>query len=381
MAEALADLGEIEARGLYRAQGYPSMYAFCVGRCHMTEQAALKRISAARAAREFPAVFEALANGRLHLTAVVTLASKLTPENTQELLAAAAHKTTFEIQRLLAERFPRPDLPTVMTPLATPLELSPENVPKGLSLRRVEESQAIPEVPPPSRARVTQLSAERVALQVTISRSTHDKILRAKDLLGHQMPSGCLEQVLDRALDALIEKLEQRKYGATDRPRESSRQSQNPRYVPARVRRAVRKRDQDQCTFVAADGRRCGARRFLEFDHIEPLARGGRSTVENLRLLCRAHNQHQAERMYGSEFMKAKREEVASVAARKRIEEVIPWLRALGCRLDEARRAAEHSESIPGAPLEDRVRLAVSRLRPRGCRRTPVSGSAAAGLS
>ena len=319
MAEALADLGEIEARGLYRAQGYPSMYAFCVGRCHMTEQAALKRISAARTAREFPSIFEALAEGRLHLTAVVTLASKLTAENAAELLQSAAHKTTFEIQRLLAERFPRPDLPTIVTSLATPLELSPVNLeahdsgepqdgPSELSSRRVEEHQAISGATPPPRPRVTPLSAERVALQVTISRHTHDKITRAKDLLGHVIPSGSLEQVLDQALDALIEKLEKRKYGATDKPREASQESENPRYIPARVRRAVRERDQDRCTFVALNGRRCEARRFLEFDHVLEFARGGKSTTENLRLRCRAHNQFTAEQTYGAQFMEAKRE-------------------------------------------------------------------------
>jgi 5-methylcytosine-specific restriction endonuclease McrA len=40
-----------------------------------------------------------------------------------------------------------------------------------------------------------------------------------------------------------------------------------------------------------------------------PRACGGESTPENLRLLCRAHNQHKAERELGAEFMDAKRRE------------------------------------------------------------------------
>jgi hypothetical protein len=43
-------------------------------------------------------------------------------------------------------------------------------------------------------------------------------------------------------------------------------------------------------------------------------------------------------------------------------QEVLPWLRALGLRADEARRAAERCEAIPGAPLEERVRCALSGL-------------------
>ncbi|MEZ4755098.1 MAG: HNH endonuclease signature motif containing protein [Bdellovibrionota bacterium] len=33
----------------------------------------------------------------------------------------------------------------------------------------------------------------------------------------------------------------------------------------------------------------------LELDHIVPFAEGGQHTVDNLRVLCRAHNQYLAE--------------------------------------------------------------------------------------
>jgi hypothetical protein len=50
---------------------------------------------------------------------------------------------------------------------------------------------------------------------------------------------------------------------------------------------------------------------------------------------------------------------------------VIPWLRHLGVRVTEARRAAEHCDT-PDASLEERVRAALSFLapaRPQGVRR------------
>jgi len=81
----------------------------------------------------------------------------------------------------------------------------------------------------------------------------------------------------------------------------------------------VWERDQGRCSFVGTGGRRCDARRFLEFDHVEPVARGGRATIDGMRLRCRAHNQYEAERAFGVDFMRAKREEArgAAITARE----------------------------------------------------------------
>jgi hypothetical protein len=126
----------------------------------------------------------------------------------------------------------------------------------------------------------------------------------------------------------------------------------------------VRERDGNQCTFVAKNGHRCESRNALEFDHIHPVARGGKSAAGNLRLRCRAHNQYEADRTYGAGFMEAKKEQAQEDAARKRIEEVTPWLQALGIRADHARQAAERCDS-PRASLEDRVKAALACFGPR----------------
>jgi 5-methylcytosine-specific restriction endonuclease McrA len=141
-----------------------------------------------------------------------------------------------------------------------------------------------------------------------LGQETHDKLRHAQALLGHAVPSGELSQVIDRALDALIQTLERRKFAATSRTR-PRRSSANGRYVPAEIRRAVWQRDGGQCTFVSDKGHRCEARERLEFDHVDPVARGGRSTVKGMRLRCRAHNQYEAERTFGAGFMQRKRDE------------------------------------------------------------------------
>src|SRR3990172_8801724 len=109
-AALLAHIAEVDERKLYLPAGYPSMYLYCVQELHLSEEAAFKRIHAARAARRFPAVFGAVAEGRLHLSAVVLLAPHLREETVDELLATAAHKTKAQVEQLLAARFPRPDV-------------------------------------------------------------------------------------------------------------------------------------------------------------------------------------------------------------------------------------------------------------------------------
>src|SRR3990172_7627307 len=73
IAELVAHLAEVDARRLYRDQAFPSMHQYCVDALHLSEGAAYKRITAARAARRFPLVLEVLADGRLHLSAFFLL--------------------------------------------------------------------------------------------------------------------------------------------------------------------------------------------------------------------------------------------------------------------------------------------------------------------
>ena len=72
-------------------------------------------------------------------------------------------------------------------------------------------------------------------------------------------------------------------------------------------RTRVFERDEGQCTFVSEEGRRCEEKGGLELEHVDGFARTGRHKVERMQLLCRAHNQHAADLLYGRDFMEAKR--------------------------------------------------------------------------
>lgn len=341
-AALLAYIAEVDARRLFVAAGHSSMFAYCVAELRLSEDATAKRIQAARAARRCPVLFTALAEGRLHLTAVWLLAPHVTPENVHELIAVATHRRRPEIEELVARRFslpaPKVRLLTPVAPLRTEhapghvnpaaLDVFDQRVPTGAPDQGVSTSVAFsPDVSTDSHAlghvegEVTGPVAaqtqhaprhvarpapqERYLLQLMIDRQTRDKLQHVIALLSHAVPDGNPAEVIGRALDALTEKLEKRRLGV-----EGARASQpgtHARHIPKSVRRAVWKRDGGQCTFVGEGGHRCGSRKRLEFDHVNPVSRGGGSTESNLRLRCRKHNQYEAERIFGARFMDRKR--------------------------------------------------------------------------
>jgi len=214
---------------------------------------------------------------------------------------------------------------------------------------------------------VAPLAPERFALQCTVSSEIHAKLRYAQGLLGHSVPNGDLAQVLDRALDALIAKLEQQKFAQTHRPR-SCQHSDDPRHIPASVKRAVWARDGGRCTFVSENGHRCESRTRLEFDHVEPVVQGGHATVKGLRLRCRAHNQYEAEEHFGRDFMNTKRGAHGKPVLPEHVAEVVPWLLTLGFKAGEAHQLAACCTDMPEATLEERVRHALrhsARSSPR----------------
>jgi 5-methylcytosine-specific restriction endonuclease McrA len=142
----------------------------------------------------------------------------------------------------------------------------------------------------------------------------HADLCRAQELMGPIASDDRVREVFRRALQAYVAKLEKQKFAATSQPK-AQRRSSRARHIPADVKRQVSKRDGGQCTWVSERGHRCGSREALEFDHVTPVALGGQSTLENLRLLCRAHNEYEAEKSFGEGFMQRTRERAIDARA------------------------------------------------------------------
>ena len=358
-AELLAHLAEVDARGIYRERACSSLYAYCVYELRLSEDEAQRRSRAAKTARAFPLLLEMLAEGAIHLTGLLLVAPHLTQENHAELLARARFRTKREIEHLVGEVAPRADVPARIEPLGprpsamrnswqayvTSLAGPVRQLASGVSAgdappvpeneTRTEWSH---EREPPEReqhvaeAEPKPLVSQRYRVEFTASQRYVELLEEARNLLQHQVPDRDVVRVHELAMAAFVELLRKRRQAVMGRARrvtktdgsaparvhddvarsaparvdETDGEAQrsapahvNSRYIPADVRRTVWQRDEARCTFEEVNGRRCAERAGLEIHHEQAFALGGPPTVENLRLVCRAHNALFAERDFG----------------------------------------------------------------------------------
>ena len=397
-AMMLAYLGEFDEQRLYRPEAYSSMHQFCVSELGMSEDAADKRIRVARITHEHPALFPAIADGRLHLSGVLLLAPVLTSANAENLVHATSRKSCQQIREMLATWFPKPEPPAQVLLPAAPASMVAA-APAEPASKRVEElsgtadSLAIPVETPPrpvSFARFTPVAPGRYAIEGRVDQALVDKLRRSQELMSHGGKARELAELLELAADLLLAHAERKRFGSTDKPRKSTSDGEGDR-ITNQVRREVYTRDGGQCTFTSESGRRCESRDNIEFDHIQPVARGGRSDAANVRLLCRAHNQLRAEQTYGAGFMAEKREasrqrtierearaqaKATQQHANDAAEELVPGLMGLGYSQTEARARACNALLDPDLPIEERLMALIKTLGPRGVTRTPTPSSA-----
>ena len=109
--ELVGHLAELDARKLHVAEGYGSLFAYCTGPLRLAEHAAYNRIEAARLSRRFPVVLDLLSDGSLNLSTLRLLAPHLRPENFETLVNQARLRSKREVETLVAQLAPRPDVP------------------------------------------------------------------------------------------------------------------------------------------------------------------------------------------------------------------------------------------------------------------------------
>ena len=313
-ADVVEHLMEVERRRLYLDQACSSLYVYCRERLEYSEDAALKRARVARLALRLPRVLHELRSGAIHLTGLFLLERYLNNENAEELLTLARGMSRRELEKVLAVRFPRPDVPSSVEAIEraagdatgdsqpradsgpNPWLTCPETD-AGVAGGRSHSSYR--------RSRLEPLSAERYRVEFTANAVLRAKIEQARALISHALPNGDLALLFERALDELIARELKRRVGA-GKPRRVSTPRPGSRHVPLTVARQVWERDGSQCTFVDSSGRRCQERQFLTFEHRHPFSQGGPATLENLCLLCKAHNAHTARNVFGDAFHRGK---------------------------------------------------------------------------
>ncbi|MBX3018105.1 MAG: HNH endonuclease [Bdellovibrionaceae bacterium] len=286
----LEHLREIDSRRLYLERGYPNLFEMCVQEFRCSSGGAQRRIHAMRLMREVPEVAPKIETGELNLS-VLAHAQRFfraekrehreyTPAEKYELLSGFVGKSTREVERILS--------------IANP------------SIAKREHLQV--------------LSANEVKISLVVSMALQEKIQRLRELTSHANPELRLENLLETLVDRELRRFGIKpssedptggEPGVQPRPAKNSSKtdlgekdkvakrgrkhpqgllSKHRRYISPQVRREVFGRDEG-CSYVDPETkRRCGSKLFVQVDHILPLAMGGSSDKENLRLLCAAHN-------------------------------------------------------------------------------------------
>lgn len=172
---------------------------------------------------------------------------------------------------------------------------------------------------------------DSLELTVRLPKDVVQKLDRIKELYSHMVPDGNWVQVIDQMADDVLAKRDPLKKKTGDVQKTVARapmrketglaetlisdvtldlcsknqtqgntdtevKSAEARFLrrkPLResARRFIFQRDRC-CQFRHPNGSICGSRYQLEVDHIQPHFAGGSDQVENLRALCRLHNQH-----------------------------------------------------------------------------------------
>jgi hypothetical protein len=323
MSDLLAHLAELDERRLYLELGFSSLFAYCTEALGFCKSAAGRRIAVARVCRKYPEAFVCVARGELQLSVLSLLAQHLNSENATDLFDACNRKSCEQVEELLAARFPKPDVRDSIRRLPARAEVAPDGgcageaaqmagTPVQLNSPRLAAEAVAPVPSPlPTQRRLEPLSPDRFGVHFTADAEFRELLEEVRALASHREPAGNLLSLMKGGLEAYRRELQKQRFGVGRKPRRIQRETigRSParsRHIPAAVSREVYLRDDGRCTFCSKDGRRCGARRFLQLDHVTPWAVEGQSSVENLRLRCRAHKLHAARLYFGVGFIRRK---------------------------------------------------------------------------
>jgi hypothetical protein len=376
MAEFLVALADFDRRRGWEPLGHASFFAFLHFELGLSNSAAFYRMSAARLLQRFPDLVEPIRDGRLCLSTTAELAKVLTEENRAEVAPRFFGLSAREGREVVVELVPRerpplravvtsmerhamgpePTLAMALAPWPVPSDMSQADADSELLLTSEEEMTHPVRVATP-RDDVEPLTGDLRRLHITVSRQFLKKVETARDVLSHAIPGATMEQVLEAALDLLLEK-QAKARGLVKRPRTTLAVAARPAEeqlvdttaqgsiarapgvtpirphetppplaliptepsptvpptteprplrregprepIPAAVRRAVWERDAGRCTWPLDGGGCCGSTHRLELDHVIPWAEWGPSTVENLRVVCGRHNAVAARQAFGS---------------------------------------------------------------------------------
>jgi hypothetical protein len=280
--EVLDHLEEVEYRKLHLSIGYSSLYSYCIGELGYSGSSADRRISAMRVIKNIPEAKEKLENGSVNLSTLTQLHGFLKRDSREKTYSK-------EMKLDLLEKIENKSQDQCVREF---LRISPLDISIKESKRAVTED-------------LTQHT-------FVATKELSAKLDQLRNLMAHRNSNPTMAELIEFAVDLSIKKLNPVKHkittaavatcdknskavdggNADDHSGDAKvKVSSATRYISAAMERHIWVRDEGCCQFFdILTGRKCGSTFALQIDHIHPFSLGGTNDKENLRLLCRAHN-------------------------------------------------------------------------------------------
>ena len=280
LADFLVALADFDRQRLWLRLGFASLFDFLHRELGLSRGAAHYRKVAARLVQRFPEIVEPIGDGRLCLSSILALAKVLNETNRAEAIPRFFHCSKEEANAVAAEILPAAVIPrrevVTLHPAPLPALVAPPAPihPDEREVTHPERDVALPSM------KTVPLTPDLHRLHMTVSKRFLDKLDRARAGQSHVQPGASREQVLEAALDLMLEQ-QARRRAEVKRPQKNPRPA-SPEHLTAATKRAVWSRDQGKCQWPVDGGGVCGSTLRLEVDHVVPRGRGGPSTVDNL---------------------------------------------------------------------------------------------------
>ena len=264
-------LREVEDRKLYLQSGYGSLFSYLTEGLGYAEASAYRRIQSMRLIKSVPEVEDKLDSGEISLSVASRLQCYIQQEDKRRK-EEGQKPVSLEEKKNLVEQL------------------------QGTSDRQCEQKLAelAPELTLP-KEKARPITDDAIMLQFIVNKKLFAKIELLKALWSHQNPEGKLEVLLEKLVDAALEEtdpIQNETKKSTQLPAPESACTFG-RYIPKALKEQVWRRDQGRCQYKdPRTGKICRSNHFIEIDHRYPVALGGENSLENLRLLCRNHNQY-----------------------------------------------------------------------------------------
>ncbi len=295
----LDEIVELEKKREYLNHGCNSLYSFLTKKVKYSEGAAMRRIHGARLIARYGHVRELLRKREVSLCTLSLIAKEALKceEKGLELIESIRGRSKREAEGVLdsGERAPMKEQVRVIA-------VSPRNreIAAVASLPRNDGEKS----PPPAEAKNITLSKaespppsvkteEVYRVSFTATKEVFQIVEELQAGMSHKFSGrkATIAELFEAGVKSLQSELKKKR---TPKGKKVTATSKNSRYIPAEIRRRVFKRDNSECQYRYRDGSKCCSSWGLEVDHIKAVSLGGDSKLSNLRVTCRAHNQHLA---------------------------------------------------------------------------------------